>query len=62
MIKLRRWNVEEFLTKSEIAKLLKVSESTIDRWRKEGMPSVKVKRKVLFKQDDVEKWLQEKSK
>lgn len=54
--------MEEFLTKSEIAKLLKVSESTIDRWRKEGMPSVKVKRKVLFKQDDVEKWLQEKSK
>jgi excisionase family DNA binding protein len=54
--------MDEFLTKTEVAKLLKVSESTIDRWRKEGMPSIKVQRKVLFKQDDVEKWLQEKSK
>ncbi len=54
--------MDEYLTKQEISRLLKVSEVTIDRWRKEGMPSIKVKRKVLFNQDDVEKWLQEKSK
>lgn len=49
--------MEEYLTKSEIAKLLRVSEPTIDRWRKEGMPAIKTKRKVLFKQSDVEQWL-----
>lgn len=54
--------MDEYLTKSEIARLLKVSEVTIDRWRKEGLPSIKVKRKVLFNPDEVEKWLKEKSK
>ena len=49
--------MEEYLTKTEIAKLLKVSEPTIDRWRKEGMPSIKTKRKILFNPFDVEQWL-----
>ena len=53
--------MDEYLTKSEIAKLLKVSEPTIDRWRKEGMPSIKTKRKVLFKQTDVDQWLKAQS-
>lgn len=52
--------MNEYLTKTEIAKLLKVSESTIDRWRKEGMPSIKIQRKVLFNQDEVEQWLNSK--
>jgi excisionase family DNA binding protein len=54
--------MEEYLTKKEIAKLLKVSEVTIDRWRKEGMPSIKVKRIVLFNQAEVEQWLKKHSK
>lgn len=54
--------MEEYLTKKEIAKLLKVSEVTIDRWRKEGMPSIKVKRVVLFDQTEVEQWLKRHSK
>ena len=53
--------MEEYLTKKEIAKLLKVSEVTVDRWRKEGMPSIKVKRIVLFDQAEVEQWLKKHS-
>jgi len=53
--------LDDFLTKTEIAKILKVSETTIDRWRKEGMPAVKVLRKVLFNEKDVLKWLEMKS-
>lgn len=53
--------MEEHLTKSELAKLLKVSEVTIDRWRKAGLPSIKVNRKVLFDQEEVQKWLKGKA-
>lgn len=52
---------DEYLTKSEISKLLKVSEPTIDRWRKGGMPSIKTKRKILFRKADVDNWLDKKS-
>lgn len=54
--------MDEYLTKEEIAKLLKVSEPTVDRWRKEGMPSIKVSRKVLFDKSKVMEWLNQKSK
>jgi len=53
--------IDEYLTKAELAKFLKVSEVTIDRWRKDGLPSIKVKRKVLFSGEQVEKWLEEKA-
>ncbi len=52
---------DEILTKQEIAQLLKVSEITIDRWRKEGLPAIKVRSKVLFNKKDVLQWLSEKS-
>lgn len=53
--------MNKYSTKKEIAQFLKVSESTIDRWRREGgLPFIKVQRKVLFKQEEVEKWLKEK--
>lgn len=52
--------MKEYSTKKEIAQFLKVSESTVDRWRKEGLPCIKVQRKVLFKKEEVEKWLKEK--
>ncbi|WP_125153671.1 helix-turn-helix transcriptional regulator [Clostridium rectalis] len=50
----------EFLTKKEIAELLKCSEKTIDRLRKEGLPSYNLsenKGKVLFLKDEVIKWI-----
>jgi excisionase family DNA binding protein len=53
--------MEEYLTKGELAKLLKVSEVTVDRWRKEGLPCIKIKRKVLFDQEEVQRWLKKKS-
>ena len=52
--------METFYTKKEIAKLLRVSEPTIDRWRREdGLPSLKAKRRVLFQLSAVETWLSE---
>lgn len=50
---------ENLLTKKEIAKFLKVSEPTIDRWRKKGMPSIKTGRLVRFNREDVLKWFED---
>ncbi len=53
--------VEEILTKEELATYLKVTERTIDRLRKKGMPFLKVGDTVRFKKDAVLKWLEENS-
>lgn len=50
---------EEFLTKSELAKFLKVSERTIDRMREKGLPSFKLGSNVRFEKESVLKWLNE---
>jgi excisionase family DNA binding protein len=48
---------DTLLTKQEAAKFLKVSPSAIDSYRKAGLPSYKVGRKVLLKQADIMKAL-----
>jgi len=50
---------EEFFTKPELAKFLKVSERTIDRMRSEGLPSFKLGVNVRFEKETVLKWLKE---
>ena len=51
--------MKEFLTRAEISRALKVSDITIDRWRREGLPFIKVKSRVLFDEEKVMKWLNE---
>jgi excisionase family DNA binding protein len=53
--------VDEILTKEELASYLKVTERTIDRLRKKGMPFFKVGDTVRFKKDVVLNWLEENS-
>jgi excisionase family DNA binding protein len=50
---------KEFLTLEELSQLLKISRTTIDRWRKEGMPFIKMGRGVRFDQDAVMKWIKD---
>lgn len=38
----------EYITLLELAKSLKISRATIDRWRKEGMPYYKIGNGVRF--------------
>ena len=52
-------NEDEVLTKEGIAKLLKVTERTIDKMREKGMPSLKVGTKVRFRKEKVMRWLEE---
>ena len=44
---------------ANLAQLLNVSERTLERWRVEGTGPVYVKagRRVLYRRDDIERWL-----
>lgn len=48
---------KEYITISELARILKISRSTIDRWRKEGMPSYKIGNGVRFIEEEVHSWI-----
>ena len=46
---------EEYLTTFEVCKLLKVTQSTLFRWRKEEkIPSYGYSNKILFKRSEIE--------
>jgi excisionase family DNA binding protein len=48
---------KEYITLAELSKMLKISRATIDRWRKEGMPSYKIGNGVRFIEADVHAWI-----
>lgn len=47
----------EYITLNELAKSLKISRATIDRWRKEGMPYYKIGNGVRFIEAEVNEWI-----
>ncbi|WHH58497.1 helix-turn-helix domain-containing protein [Petroclostridium sp. X23] len=48
---------DKLITLLELADYLKVTRTTIDRWRKEGMPCIKVGRGVRFNKEAVMQWI-----
>ena len=48
---------KEYITLVELARSLKISRSTIDRWRKEGMPFYKIGNGVRFIESEVSEWI-----
>lgn len=53
---------DRVITKEELATFLKVTQRTIDRLRKEGMPFFKVGTNIRFDKEEVIKWLKENEK
>lgn len=45
------------LTRESLAEELKVHPNTIDKWRKKGMPEVRVGKTVRFELEEVKKWM-----
>ena len=43
----------------ELAQSLKISRATIDRWRKEGMPSYKIGNGGRFIESEVSEWIEQ---
>jgi excisionase family DNA binding protein len=52
--------MSEYLNIKDVCELFQVSEMTILRWRKSGMPSYKVGKKVMFDKQELEVWIKEK--
>jgi predicted site-specific integrase-resolvase len=50
---------DQLFTQSNLAQRLHISERTLERWRVEGCgpPYTKAVRKVLYRQSDVDEWL-----
>ena len=52
---------DSLMAVEEVAKYLKVEESTIYTWAKGGkLPAIKVSRFWRFKKEDIDNWLEEK--
>ena len=50
---------ERYLTVNELAEKLRISRSTIDAWRKEGLPFTKMGRSIRFDEDEVMRWIKQ---
>jgi excisionase family DNA binding protein len=59
--KIRMYMVQdEYLTKSELQKLLKISRGMVDKLMKE-IPYIKLGKKVLFRKSDIDAYLEKKT-
>ena len=47
----------EYITVAQLSANLKISRATIDRWRKEGMPSYKIGNGVRFIEEETLRWI-----
>ena len=53
-------NGEKFLSNRDICQMLHVSSRTLQDWRDTGkIPFIQVKGKILYKQSDISKWLEQ---
>ena len=49
----------KLITSKELQQIYSLSRATIDRWRREGMPFIKIGRGVRFEEEVVQKWIEE---
>lgn len=47
-----------YLTKTEAAEYMRVSIATLDRLMLQGLPYVKLERRVIFRIQDIDRWLE----
>jgi hypothetical protein len=52
-------NGEKFLSNRDVCRVLQVSSRTLQGWRDtEKIPFIQIKRKILYKQSEILKWLE----
>jgi predicted DNA-binding transcriptional regulator AlpA len=52
---------EKYISIADLCGILQVSRSTVDRWRKEGLPCIKIGKGIRFIQEEAIKWIKENS-
>ena len=50
-----------YLSKKDLAAYLGISKGTVERLMKRGLPHVKLERRVLFKREDVDDFMEKKT-
>jgi excisionase family DNA binding protein len=48
------------MTKAELQEYLRISKSSVEKLMKQGLPHIKLTRRVLFRKVDVDGWLESK--
>ena len=48
-----------YLRSKDLETKYQVSRATVDNWKKQGMPFLKIGRSVRFDEKEVEKWIRE---
>lgn len=48
----------EYMTKKEAAEYMRIGSATLERLMRQGLPYIKLQRRVLFRRPDVDKWLE----
>ncbi|GLC32881.1 helix-turn-helix domain-containing protein [Clostridium omnivorum] len=51
--------MKDLLSAEDICKVFNISRTTLYRYRKDGMPYIQIKRKIMFDADEVKKWLKQ---
>ena len=51
--------MDKLLTFQQLSEKLQLSRSTIDRWRKEGLPYSKLGRSLRFDENEVDEWIKQ---
>ena len=46
-----------YLTSKDLEKKYQISRSTVDNWKKDGLPFIKIGRAVRFDEREVERWI-----
>jgi len=50
--------MDELITVDQLREIVQVSRTTIDRWRKEGLPTIKIgKRAIRFEKGKALEWI-----
>ncbi len=50
----------ELLTMKQVMEYLQVSRTTVSRLMRQGLPHIKLDRRVLFRKADIDRWLESK--
>jgi excisionase family DNA binding protein len=54
--------MEQYLTVNQMCEWLMISRNTLSRWRKDGLPTIKIGRTIRFEKEEVKKWLRDQGK
>ena len=51
-------NTNHFLNKKQTCEYLNITNNTLDKWIKQGLPCIKIGKTVRFSKSEINRWLQ----